>query len=216
MTSDDEKPNLRPNKRITANGKSLFLHHNPNQPSNKSYIHATWNKTHENCLDKQDPFGIEQPHVEYSLNKQQRWEILNDFRRDIVNQSSSSSDNDLNIQSDSSQSVQKKKTSRQRNADLHQRKYRLYEYHNTEEKGNCIGITSNTGQQRVQVPRKTYMKGLINKTTKSERQNEDDVDQTRETDADVTYFAVVPSPREKQLANVRKQHVTKGKQEIET
>ena len=69
--ADGEKPNLRPTKHITANGKTLFLHHNPNQPSNKSYIHST----SENP-DRQDPFGIEQPYIEYSLNKQKRWKIL--------------------------------------------------------------------------------------------------------------------------------------------
>jgi hypothetical protein len=84
---DDEKPNLRPTKRVTATGKSIFLHHNPNQRSNKSYVHVTL----ENST-----FDNQQPHVEYSLNKQQRWKIVNDFD----DQSSLSSEDDFNTQSE--------------------------------------------------------------------------------------------------------------------
>ncbi|CAF4531689.1 unnamed protein product, partial [Rotaria magnacalcarata] len=104
---DDEKPNLRPTKYNAATGKTLFLHHNPNQPSNKSYIIATWEnrdqQQNEFANDKPDPFGIEQPNVEYSLNKRQRWKVLKDFRRQIPNLSSSSSDDDLGTQSDPEQ-----------------------------------------------------------------------------------------------------------------
>ena len=162
--NNDEKPNLRPTKRVAAGGKSVFLHHNPNQPSYKSYIHATWEDTNtksdRNSSDKQDPFGIEQPQIEYSLNKRQRWEILHDFRRHIANQSSSSSDDEHDIQSDSEQQgksyLQKKKRNRQ---DTHQTKYRLYEFHSTEQQANCVSIASSTGQQRIQIPKKTYMQG---------------------------------------------------------
>jgi hypothetical protein len=178
--SNDEKPNLRPTKHVTANGKSLFLHHNPNHPSNKSYIHATQKNT-----DEKDQFGIEEPHIEYSLNKQKRWKILNNFHHDITD---SSSDNDFDTQSDSEQRT----------------KYRLYQFHNIKRKDNCVGITSNIGQQRLRTPRKTYMHGSINTIKKSE-QNHDGED-----NADVIYFAVVPPPREKNLVNIRKHHETKS------
>jgi hypothetical protein len=211
--NNDEKPNLRPTKRVDAGGKSIFLHHNPNQPSNKSYIHAVWNNPNE----KQDPFGIEQPHVEYSLNKQQRWEVLNDFRRRIADQSSSSSDDELDVQSDSEQkktNLQKKKKSRRRrDLNAHQTKYRLYEFHNTEQQANCVSIISNTGQQRIQVPKKTYMQGTLTKIRSRHGERNDinvEDDRNAEATADVTYYATVPPPKEKQLSNIRKQHGTKG------
>jgi hypothetical protein len=214
MASNDnyeEKPNLRPTKRQTAGGKTIFLHHNPNQPSNKSYIHAIWNNTNdENSLSKQDPFGIEQPHVEYSLNKQQRWEVLNNFRQHITNQSSSSSDDEFGTQSDSEQQQQKKKKKirhRRRDLNTHQTKYRLFEFHNTDQQADCVSITSNTGQQRMQMPKKTYMQGPSNR----QGENQVDNDDRRKRDAaNVTYYAVVPPPKEKQLSNIRKQHTAKG------
>ncbi|CAF2916168.1 unnamed protein product [Rotaria sp. Silwood2] len=224
--SNDEKPNLRPTKRVAAGGKSVFLHHNPNQPSNKSYIHAIWENTNEktkkNISEKQDPFGIQQPNIEYSLNKKQRWEVLNDFRQHITNQSSSSSDDELDVQSDSEQCpknpIQKKKKTRRRNRNTHQTKYLLYELHNTEQQANCVSITSNTGQQRAQVPKKTYMQSPLN-TSKSRQHDVTHVnvanDNTQQrTDADVTYYAVVPPPKEKQLINIRKQHGTKAKKAV--
>jgi hypothetical protein len=217
--NNDEKPNLRPTKRLTAGSKSVFLHYNPNQPSNKSYIHATWRNTDEDSSNKQDPFGIEQPHVEYSLNKQQRWEVLNDFRRRMTNQSSSSSDDELDVQSDSEQQqktrLKKKKKVPRRDLNYSQTKYRLYEFHNTEQQANCISITSNTGQQRIQVPKKTYMQGPLSTRRSGHREEneaniQDDDDRQRRAAADVTYYAVVPPPRDNQLANIRKQHSTKG------
>jgi len=209
MASNDnyeEKPNLRPTKRQTAGGKTIFLHHNPNHPSNKSYIHAIWN---ENSSSKPDPFGIEQPHVEYSLNKQQRWEVLNNFRQHITNQSSSSSDDELDIQSDSEQQ-QKKKKIRRRKRDLNTNhtKYRLYEFHNVNQQADCVGITSNTGQKRIQIPKKTYMQGPSHR---SHEENQVDNAGNRGNDtANVSYYAVVPPPKEKQLSNIRKQHGAKG------
>ena len=207
--NNDEKPNLRPTKRVAAGGKSIFLHHNPNQPSNKSYIHAIWNNPNE----KQDPFGIEQPNIEYSLNKQQRWEVLNDFRRRITNQSSSSSDDEFDVQSDSEQQEtklqKKKKSRRRRDLDAHQTKYRLYELHNTDKQANCVSITSNTGQQRTQIPKKTYMQGPLT-TLRSRQRGENEVNPEGQSAADVTYYAVVPPPKEKQLSNIRKQHGAKG------
>jgi hypothetical protein len=217
---NDEKPNLRPTKRIAASGKSLYLHHNPNQLSNKSYIHATWNDTNEEKSefpsDKKDPFGIQQPNVAYSLNKQQRWEILNDFRQHIANESSLSSDNDRHTQSDSEQ-PRKKQKFHGKNFNKHQTKYRLYEHHNTEQKVSCVRITSNSGEQRIQTPRKTYMQGLRTTRKKSEPNHEgndadieDDDEKGRGVTADVTYVTVVPPPTEKHLANIRKHHGIKN------
>lgn len=102
----DEKPNLRPTKRLAAGGKTIFLHHNPNHPSTKSYIQATFRKTDGNSSEQPNPFGIEQSGVEYSLNKQQRWEVLNDYRQRLTN-AISSSDDELDIQSDSERSQKK-------------------------------------------------------------------------------------------------------------
>jgi hypothetical protein len=214
MASNDnyeEKPNLRPTKRLDAGGKTIFLHHNPNQPSNKSYIHAIWNNTNEeNSSNKKDPFGIDQPHVEYSLNKQQRWEVLSNFRQHMTNQSSSSSDDELDIQSDSEQQQQKKKKLRHRRRDVntHQTKYRLYELHNIPQQADCVSITSNTGQQRMQIPKSTYMQGPSKRQQQGNQAAADD--RQREDTADVTYYAVVPPPKEKQLSNIRKQHSSKG------
>lgn len=208
MASNDnyeEKPNLRPTKRQEAGGKTIFLHHNPNQPSNKSYIHAIWNNSNEkNASAKEDPFGIEQPQVEYSLNKQHRWELLSSFRRQLANQSSSSSDDERDVQSDSEQQqIQTKKKIRHRRRDLntHQTKYRLYESHNIQQQANYVSITTNTGSQRTQVPRKSYMQGPTSRNQDENRQ--------RDT-TDVTYYAVVPPPKDKQLSNIRKQHGAKG------
>ncbi|CAF1226589.1 unnamed protein product [Rotaria magnacalcarata] len=220
--NNDEKPNLRPTKRITAGGKSIFLHHNPRQPSNKSYIHAIWKNNNEKSADQKDPFGIDQPQVEYSLNKKQRWEILNDFHGNLPYQSSSSSDDELDVRSDSEQNgrnpMQKKKSVRRRLKHNQKIKYRLYELHNTEQQANCVSIASNTGPQRIQVPKKTYMQDqsitskLRNRPTASVNATDDNNQQLNT--ADVTYYAVVPPPREKQLVNIRKKHDTKAKRTV--
>lgn len=201
----DDKPNLRPTKRQSAGGKTIFLHHNPNQPSNKSYIHAVWgDSSNKNSSSQQDPFGIERPHVEYSLNKQQRWEVLTNFREHINNYSSSSSDDELGTQSDTEQ---KKKKLRRRRKDLnsHQTKYRLQESHNIDNQANCVKITSNTGEQK---PKKTYMQGSLNRNQNENPPN--DSERSGRGAADVTYYAVVPPPKDKQLSNIRKQHGSKG------
>jgi hypothetical protein len=211
----DEKPNLRPTKYVAAGGKTIFLHHNPNQPSNKSYIHATWRNVDENASNKADPFGIEQPSVQYSLNKQQRWEVLDDFRRRLANRGSSSSDDELDVQSDSEQPrrihVQRKKNSR-RNADASETKYRLYEFQDNPSHANCVGITSNIGQQRVQAPRKTYMQApTVTTSTGLLEEIQQNYDGRRQrTTADVTYYTVVPPPKEKHLPSIRKQRTSKG------
>ncbi|CAF1031505.1 unnamed protein product [Rotaria sordida] len=217
---DDEKPNLRPTKYNNASGKSLYLHHNPNQSSTKSYIHAIWKnideQLNESFYDKQDLFGIQQPHIEYSLNKQQRWNILNDIHEYIANQSNSSSDNEFNTQFDLKQRRKKKKT-RQQYINIHQTKYHLYEFHQIERKSNCIRMTNNTTERHVQTPRKTYMNKSINNIKKKEEQNhqnnnvEHDNNKTKEVTPDITYFAVVPAPREKQLVNIKKNSNTKRK-----
>lgn len=209
--SGDEKPNLRPTKRTTAGGKTIFLHHNPNHPSDKSYIRATW--TDANASEKEDPFGIGEAGVEYSLNKRQRWEILNGFRQRIANESdSSSADDERGIQSDSEQ---RRRTPARKKKSVRQTKYRLYESHNINQQANCVGITSNTGVQRELVPQKTYMRGPP--TTVNPRNPDDNVatavdnSRRREPTVDVTYHAIVPPPREKHLANVRKQHNPKSR-----
>lgn len=196
--SFEEKPNLRPTKHVDAGGKTIYLHHNPNQPSTKSYIHAVWEETDEQrTRTENDPFGIQQPHVEYSLNKHQRWEGLNSFRRRIANQSSSSSDDELETLSDGEQKQQQKKKKlrhRRKDLDSHQTKIRLYELHNIPNRADCVSLTTNTGSQRVQVPRKTYM---------HRPQTENNNEENERNTSDVTYFAVVPPPKEKQLANIR-------------
>ena len=209
--SGDEKPNLRPTKRTTAGGKTIFLHHNPNHPSDKSYIRATWTDT--NASEKEDPFGIGESGVEYSLNKRQRWEILHGFRQRIANETDSSSDDDdRGIQSDSEQ---QRKTPARKKQSARQTKYRLYESHNINQQANCVGITSNTGAQRELVPQKTYMQGPP--AAVSPRNPDDNVaapgnnSRRREPAVDVTYHAIVPPPREKHLANVRKQHNPKSR-----
>jgi hypothetical protein len=104
---DDEKPNLRPTKRITASGKTIFFHSNFHQPPNTSYVHARLEKN-----DQSDLFDTQQPHVIYSLNKKQRWERFNDFHEQIDDQSSLSSDEDSDTQSDSEQRRKKNKPHR--------------------------------------------------------------------------------------------------------
>ena len=205
----EEKPNLRPTKHQDAGGKTIFLHHNPNQPHNKSYIRAVWN-TDDDQPGKENPFGIERPHVEYSLNKQQRWETLNHFRQELAGESSSSGD-DINTQSDSEQSKKKKTRHRRKDLDNRQTKSRLYEFHTTNRAADCVSITTNSGPQRIQRPRQTYMRG----PTPVERQEEnpqgnEENRRTRDT-PDVTYYAVVPPPKEKQLTNIRKQAASKRK-----
>ena len=125
---DDEKPNLRPTKRVTATGKSIFLHHNPNQRSNKSYVHVTL----ENST-----FDNQQPHVEYSLNKQQRWKIVNDFD----DQSSLSSEDDFNTQSDSEQG-RKKKISKRINSRTTKQNHKNDDADNEDDDDKTRGITT--------------------------------------------------------------------------
>lgn len=219
--TNEEKPNLRPTKRISAGGKSIFLHHNPNHPSNKSYIHAIWNdanvKPNENVTKRQDPFGISQPDIEYSLNKKHRWDILNDFRENIANQWSSSSDDELDVQSDSEQRkrvCRNKKKLHRRHKNSVDTKYRLYELHNIDQQANCISITSNTGPKRTQTPTQTYMQDQSNTSKLRNREgrnsNNENDNNRQQNNVDVTYYAVVPPPRDKHLTNVRKQHVVKG------
>ena len=208
----EEKPNLRPTKHQDAGGKSIFLHHNPNHPHTKSYIRAVWTDNNDPSV-KENPFGIEQPHLEYSLNKQQRWETLNSFRRELAGQTSSSSDDEINTQSDSEQSKTKKlRSRRRRDLNKHQTKARLYESHTTNRAADCVSITTNTGPQRTTLPRQTYMRGP---PPTNERQNENDENNRRAGNTnDVTYFAVVPPPKEKQLSNIRKQVSSKRKKSL--
>lgn len=205
----EEKPNLRPTKHQDAGGKTIFLHHNPNQPHNKSYIRAVWDGNTDEP-GKENPFGIERPHVEYSLNKQQRWEALDHFRQHLAGENSSS-DDDINTQSDSEQSKKKIKRHRRKDLDTRQTRARLYEFHSTNRAADCVSITSNTGPQRTQRPRQTYMRGPPTAERQGENPpGEEDNRRARNT-PDVTFYAVVPPPKEKQLTNIRKQAASKRK-----
>lgn len=212
----DEKPNLRPTKRVTAGGKTVFLHHNPRQPPNKSYIRAAWRDA-ETPSDRVDPLGIDEPNVEYSLNKRHRWELLHDFREHIANESDSSSDEDRATRSDDEQKrrisgqQQQKKRSKVTGS-FQPTKYRLYEYHSTDQRPKCVAMTSNMDSQRVRVPKKTYMTGpkVGFHSAVPRRTNPDAMEENQPATADVTYYAVVPPPREKQLLSIRTQHHSKG------
>lgn len=201
----EEKPNLRPTKHVDAGGKTIYLHHNPNHPSSKSYIHAVWQDADQiRNRTEDDPFGIQQPHIKYSLNKQRRWQNLNSFRQYIGNQSSSSSDDERETLSDGEQKPEKKSVRRRKKqSNTSSTKYRLYESHNISQRADCVSMTTNTGSTRVQLPRKTYMQ-----IPADQRPNENNPTTNRNT-SDVTYFAVVPPPKDKQLANVRK-HANRG------
>lgn len=216
---DDEKPNLRPTKYNAANGKTLFLHHNPNQPSNNAYIHATWENVdqqqEQSVHNNQDPFGIQQPHVPYSLNKQHRWEILNDFHKRTTNLSTSSSEDELDTQSDPEQS-QKRRNIRKTNTNSRQIKYRLYEFHNINQTPRCIGKTTSSKQKRTKTPRKTYMNESVNQITKLESNPENNnvesnENPTNQVASNVTYIAIVPAPKEKHLNNIKKKYNSKSK-----
>jgi len=209
---NDEKPNLRPTKRLGTSGKTIFLHHNPATPTNKSYIHATWRQTtsgknDQSALERVDPLGIENPQLEYSLNKKQRWELLNDFRQQMVGEksSSSSSDSDDDEGRGTLSDGERRRGKRQRS--YQSTKYRLYELHDTRKQGNCVSVVSNTGAQRVKVPKKTYMKVNVAESPRQQQEQRGN----QESSVDVTYYAVVPPPREKQLANVRKQRKRSAK-----
>lgn len=208
----DEKPNLRPTKRLGASGKTIFLHHNPATPTNESYIHATWRQTtsgenDQNALERVDPFGIENPQLEYSLNKKQRWELLNDFRRQMVGEKSSSSSSDTDDDEGRATLSDDERRRGKRQRSYRSTKYRLYELHDTRKQGNCVSVVSNTGAQRVKVPKKTYMKVNVAESPRQQQEQR----RNQESSVDVTYYAVVPPPREKQLTNVRKQRKRSGK-----
>ena len=149
---DEEKPNLRPTKRNDANGKSLYLHYNPNQPNITSYVRATLTDPKQ---------GVS---VIYSLDKHQRWELLDDSLQASGKISSSSSDNDLS-ESDltNSERRKKKKKSVQKRSDEHQ---------SVEIKPKSKNLKTNYGNN--------------------------------DADDNVTYVAVIASPRDKALATVRR------------
>ncbi|CAF0987868.1 unnamed protein product [Didymodactylos carnosus] len=232
-----DKPNLRPTKQLAAGGKTIYKHHNPNKPSTRSYIHASWNETASSSSipGLTDPFSIRNQNVQYSLNKRQNWNLLQQFRNEIANESTSSSESEEEAQ----QRIKKKKSTRP-----HKTKYRLYEFHNTNLQANCVGITSSgSGKEKIQRPQKTYMQTNVpnrfrannstntntnvnaevttNQRQQQQRQqqaartnrqgggneaDEEDEQQQYDQDVDVTYYASVPPPRENKLANVRKSH----------
>ena len=95
----EEKLNLRPNKRLLANGKSLIRHPRSADISGHSYICAksvkTENKSsNSNTNTASNRFGIEEFHVPYSLNKNRRWEILDKIQQDEIDSTDGDADND--------------------------------------------------------------------------------------------------------------------------
>ena len=92
---DDEKPNLRPTRYVDANGKSLTQRDYWVQPLGESLIYARWNDVSNNTknasFDRPGIYGIDEPFVPRSLNKQQRWKLFDDARRDLADASDSSS-----------------------------------------------------------------------------------------------------------------------------
>ena len=126
--TENEKPNLRPVKHTSVNGRSIFLHHNPHQPLNKSYIQATEQATDQDAL-----FGIQEPNVPYSLNKQNRWKILEDIQEPQT-KFFSDGDFDTSSSSDSDQSFSNN--------------FRLHQRHSVKNGANYITIT-NRKQQSV-------------------------------------------------------------------
>ncbi|CAF1582985.1 unnamed protein product [Adineta ricciae] len=155
---DDEKPNLRPTKRNSANGKSLYLHYNPNQPKTTSYIQATSSDAKQKV------------NVTYSLDKHQRWELLDDLLQASGKVSSSSSDDDLS-ESDLTNSERRKK------------------------KKKSVKKHSNEHQD-----------GEVKSKSKDSKTNYGNNDAD-----DITYVAVVPSPRDKVLASIRRHPGYKNK-----
>lgn len=90
---DDEKPNLRPTRYVDADGKSLTQRDRWVQPLGEALIYARWNDVSNNTknasFDRPGLYGIEEPFVPRSLNKQQRWKLFDDARRDLADSSSS-------------------------------------------------------------------------------------------------------------------------------
>ncbi|CAF5198134.1 unnamed protein product, partial [Rotaria magnacalcarata] len=140
----------------------------------------------------------------------QRWKVLKDFRRQIPNLSSSSSDDDLGTQSDPEQRQKNKKT-QQKYLNIHRTKYVLYEFHNNREKNNRIGITTNTAQRRTQKPRKTYLNESINTVIEPRENHQNNNTESVDVTSNVSYCAIVPLPRGTQLANVKKNHTSRNK-----
>jgi hypothetical protein len=215
----DEKLNLRPIKRILADGKTIFLHYNPLQPSSKSYIHAIWRDTDRQLSqmpsEQTDLFGIDEPTVVYSLNKRRRWQTLQSLRRHRTNQSSSTSDNDDDDDDDDdnnqeravqSDTERRKQISvrRKKHVELAKPTYRLYEFHIDDQQAHCVGMASNIGPSRVQLPKKTYMREPSSLSSHPSVNTQNNNQLTQEVIADVTYYAFVPPPQRKYLPNIRK------------
>ncbi|CAF0748279.1 unnamed protein product [Didymodactylos carnosus] len=225
MASWNEKPNLRPSKEKDIKGKTTFRRNNPNQ-SNHSYIHALWNETTAPVGD--DYFGIRDQNVQYSLNKHKRWHLLKKFRDEITNGSTTSSSSEEEGEEQNNNPNSKNNRWKQKS------RYRLYEFHNTEKQANCIGITSNVGEQRNRTPQKTYMQlntpgqimnprhnnntgeqqqtGNQRQLVRDERRNTGNEagmeENSGDRDVDVSYYAITPPPA--RLSNIRK-HQGKAK-----
>ena len=191
---DDEKPNPRPKKYSDANGKSLGTCYCLRSEWNGSSIYASWNDPNNNCkrksLDRPGLFGIEQPLVAYSLHKQKRWELFDDFQQILADLSDSSSADELKAKLDSSQDKQET-------------------YH--------VKIIHRQSDRLRKRSNKPLSFTVIPKTTKSERSSEEDYAIIQQTDLqtetiepNITYTADISS-RRKQIRSVRTNHKTKGK-----
>lgn len=191
---DDEKPNPRPKKYFDANGKSLGTCHCLRSEWNGSSMYASWNDSNNNRemkpLDRPGLFGIEQPLVAYSLHKQKRWKLFDDFRPILADSSDSSSDDESKAKLDSSQDKQES-------------------YH--------VKVI-NRPSDRIRKPsNKPLSFTVIPQTTKSKRSSEEDYAIIQDTDLqtetiepNITYTADISS-RRKQIPSVRRNHETKGK-----
>lgn len=196
---DEEKPNLRPTKRASAHGKSLYLHYNPNRLDNQSSIYAIGTDAEPqpsaSAFDEHDPFCIQQPKLHYSLNKQQRWELLDDFRDYLNRRSSSSSlDSEMQTHSDPEQERTGRRSSAGR-AEAQPTIYRLREYYNVNHSRNLLAVTTNAGQQPARTRR------AVNRT---ENDAEDSEERAPNSPVNITYVTVVPPPRESCLDQIRR------------
>jgi hypothetical protein len=190
---DDEKPNPRPKKYSDANGKSLGTCYCLRSEWNGSSIYASWNDPNNNrnrkSLDRPGLFGIEQPLVAYSLHKQKRWKLFDDFRQILADLSDSSSDDELKAKLDPSQDKQDT-------------------YH--------VKIINRQSDRLRKPSNKPLSFTVIPKTTKSERSSDEDYAviqdtnlQTGTIEPNITYTADISS-RRKQIRSVRTNHKTKG------
>lgn len=207
--SFDEKPNSRPTKRVTANGKTLFLHHNLNQTSTKSYIRAEWhNLSKHKSLSDEDLFGIDGMHIAYSLNKRRRWNLLLNAQQHLHYFSDPEPVSESDDERSARQHRRKRRAHRQNHEEQEKIKFRLYQTENIGYQANCVGIIDNT-KNNVQLPKKTYM--ALPKNIQSRRQDNEPAEAVQNDSVDVTYYASLPASNDKYIANVRRKTVPRGR-----